>query len=61
MGVENDSCWFVIDRKGILTCTAHSTFATPTSYVMEVDVMLEALKRRRRAGSWNMCKTKANL
>jgi hypothetical protein len=43
--VENNPCWFVIDRKGILTYSAHPTFATPTSYVKEVDDMLEALKK----------------
>ena len=43
--VESHPCWFVIDRKGILTYAAHPTFATRTSYVKEVDNMLEALKR----------------
>jgi peroxiredoxin len=43
--VENDPCWFVIDRKGILTYAAHPSFATPTSYIKEVDDMLEALKK----------------
>lgn len=42
---ENHPCWFVIDRKGILTYAAHPTFATPTSYVDEVDQMLTALKK----------------
>jgi hypothetical protein len=46
--VENDPCWFVIDRKSILTYAAHPSFATPTSYVKEVDDMLEALKRAAR-------------
>lgn len=42
--VENNPCWFVIDREGILTYSAHPTFGSPTSYVDEVDEMLEALK-----------------
>lgn len=46
--VENNPCWFVIDRKGILTYAAHPTFATPTSYVKEVDDMLEALIKAAR-------------
>lgn len=46
--VESNPCWFVIDRKGILTYSAHPTFATPTSYVKEVDDMLEALKKAAR-------------
>jgi peroxiredoxin len=46
--VENDPCWFVIDRKGILTYAAHPTFATPTSYVDDVDQMLKALKEAAR-------------
>ena len=43
--VENNPCWFVIDRKGILTYAAHPTFASPTSYVGEVDMALEALRK----------------
>jgi len=43
--VENHPCWFVIDRKGILTYAAQPTFATPTSYVEDIDHMLEALKK----------------
>jgi peroxiredoxin len=43
--VENHPCWFVIDRKGILTYAAHPTFATPTSYVSDVDQVLEELKK----------------
>jgi hypothetical protein len=46
--VENNPCWFVIDRKGILTYAEHPTFATPTSYVEEVDNVLEALKHAAR-------------
>jgi peroxiredoxin len=43
--VENKPCWFVIDRDGILTYAAHPSFATPTSYIKEVDDMLVALKK----------------
>jgi hypothetical protein len=43
--VENHPCWFVIDRKGTLTYAAQPTFATPTSYVDDIDRVLEALKK----------------
>lgn len=43
--VENNPCWFVIDRRGVLTYADHPTFATPTSYVDEVERMLQALKK----------------
>src|SRR5262245_47387664 len=46
--VENQPCWFVIDRKGTLVYRSEPTFATPTSYVQDVDVMLEALKKAAR-------------
>jgi peroxiredoxin len=46
--VENQPCWFVIDRKGTLTYAAEPTFSTPTSYVKDVDRMLEALKEAAR-------------
>ncbi len=46
--VENYPHWFVIDRKGILTYSAQPTFATPTSYVNDVDLMLEALAKAAR-------------
>jgi hypothetical protein len=48
--VENQPCWFVIDRKGTLTYAAQPTFASPTSYVQDVDRMLEALKKAARQG-----------
>src|SRR5215207_7450865 len=41
--VENNPCWFVVDRKGMITYVSHPTFSTPTSYVQDVDKMLEAL------------------
>jgi len=46
--VENHPCWFVIDRKGTLVYAAQPTFATPTSYVTDVDRVLEALKNAAR-------------
>ena len=46
--VENQPTWFVIDRKGTLTYTAEPTFSTPTSYVGDVDLMLEALRKAAR-------------
>lgn len=46
--VENHPCWFVIDRKGVITYQSHPTFSSPTSYVQDVDKMLEALKKAAR-------------
>src|SRR5215831_13827727 len=46
--VENQPCWFVIDRKGTLTYAAHPEFSSPTSYVKDVDLLLEALKKAAR-------------
>ena len=46
--VENHPSWFVIDRRGILTYTAQPTFATPTSYVDDIDLVLEELKKAAR-------------
>lgn len=46
--IENNPCWFVIDRKGTLTYAAHPTFSSATSYVKEVDDMLEALRQAAR-------------
>src|SRR5437773_7003580 len=43
--VENNPCWFVIDRAGTITYAAHPSFSSPTSYVKDVDLMLEALKK----------------
>src|SRR5258708_2669796 len=45
---DNQPCWFVIDRKGILTYAAQPTFASPNFYVKDVDLMLEALKKAAR-------------
>jgi len=46
--VENHPCWFVIDRKGTITYFLQPTFATPTSYVEDVRLVLEALKKAAR-------------
>ena len=46
--VENHPCWFVIDRNGTLTYAAQPTFSSPTSYVTDVDLMLEALTEAAR-------------
>lgn len=46
--VENQPTWFVIDRGGTIAYMAHPSFSTPTSYVKDVDLMLEALKQAAR-------------
>jgi peroxiredoxin len=46
--VENQPCWFVVDRKGTLTYALEPTFESPTSYVKDVDLLLEALKKAAR-------------
>jgi peroxiredoxin len=46
--VENHPCWFVIDRQGALTYAAQPTFATPTSYVDDIERLLEALRQAAR-------------
>jgi len=43
--VENRPCWFVINRQGVITYTAHPTFSSPTSYVDEVNEVMKALKQ----------------
>jgi hypothetical protein len=43
--VENHPTWFVIDRKGTIAYTAQPTFSTPTSYVDDVDLVLDALRK----------------
>jgi peroxiredoxin len=43
--VENHPCWFVIDRKGILTYAVHPF---SKGYVEEVDDLLKALKDAAR-------------
>src|SRR5688572_10540415 len=46
--VENRPSWFVICRKGKITYSAEPTFSTPTSYVADVDLVLEALRQAAR-------------
>src|SRR5262245_15776339 len=46
--VENSPCWFVIGRDGKITYKSHPTFATPTSYEKDIDLVLEALKKAAR-------------
>jgi hypothetical protein len=46
--VENHPCWFVIDRKGTLAYAAHPTFSGPTTYVKDVDLVIEELKKAAR-------------
>ena len=43
--VENNPCWFVIDRAGTLAYKYHPDFSRPTSYQKDVDLLLEALKK----------------
>jgi hypothetical protein len=43
--VENQPTWFVIDRRGRLAYAAEPTFSTPTSYVEDVERLLEALRK----------------
>src|SRR5262245_29444889 len=46
--VENNPCWFVIDRKGTLTHAYSPTFAGPTFYEKDVEAILEELKNAAR-------------
>jgi peroxiredoxin len=46
--VENRPSWFVIDRKGKISYSAQPTFSTPTSYVADIDLVLEALRKAAR-------------
>jgi len=46
--VENRPAWFVIDRQGMITYSAYPTFETPTSFIEDVDLLLEALKKASR-------------
>jgi peroxiredoxin len=46
--VENQQSWFVIDAKGTLAYAARPRFESPSSYVKDVDLVLEALKKAAR-------------
>ena len=43
--VENKPTWVVVDRKGTIAYKAHPSFDTPTSYVTDIDAVLEALRK----------------
>ena len=43
--VENSPHWFVIDRKGTITCILKPTFGTPTAYQEDVDKVIQELKK----------------
>jgi peroxiredoxin len=43
--VENDPCWFVIDRKGTLTCAYRPDFSSATFYEKDIDHVLEELRK----------------
>ena len=42
---ENDPCWFVIDRKGTLTCAYPPNFSSATFYEKDIDHVLEELRK----------------
>ena len=46
--VENNPCWFVINRKGTLTYANSPTFSGATFYEKDVDIILEELKKAGR-------------
>ncbi|MDF1752012.1 MAG: hypothetical protein P1U89_04460 [Verrucomicrobiales bacterium] len=48
MLTENNPCWFVIDREGIIVYKAHPKFESRDSYITDVDGMLEALRKATR-------------
>lgn len=43
--VENDPCWFIIDRKGILACIYQPNFSQAAFYEKDIDHVLEELKK----------------
>ena len=43
--VENDPCWFVIDRKGTLTRAYPPNFSSATFYEKDIDRVLEELSK----------------
>ena len=46
--VENNPCWFVIDRKGTVTHTHSPNFSGATFYEKDIDVILEEIKKASR-------------
>ncbi len=45
---ENQPCWFVIDRKGIITYRSQPTFNSPTSFEGDIENLLKALRKAAR-------------
>jgi peroxiredoxin len=43
--VENDPCWFVIDRQGTLTCAYPPNFSRAGFYEKDIDHVLEELSK----------------
>ena len=43
--VENEPCWFVIDRKGTLTCAYPPNFSSATFYEKDIARVLEELRK----------------
>ena len=43
--VENEPCWFVIDRKGTLTCAYPPNFSGATFYEKDIDRVLGELRK----------------
>jgi peroxiredoxin len=43
--VENDPCWFIIDRKGTLTCAYPPNFSRASFYEKDIDHVLEELRK----------------
>ena len=43
--VENDPCWFVIDRKGTLRCAYPPNFSSATFYEKDIDRVLKELRK----------------
>jgi peroxiredoxin len=43
--VENDPCWFVIDRMGTLSCAYPPNFSGATFYEKDIDRVLDELRK----------------
>ena len=46
--VENDPCWFVIDRKGTLTYAKPPNFSSSTFYEKDIEIILGELRKVAR-------------
>ncbi len=42
---DNQPCWFVIDGEGKITYIFRPKFESPTSYVKDINLMLDALRK----------------